>query len=260
MAPTGSKRSRPAFSPPRPGKSKAAKSAKDQSANGVKRGQKTVKGSRVEKKTPAKRPRAKKAARGAGGTIRAFLDEEADGGDDQDQDRAQNEGPIALSDEGEPEGDDDEDLLDVDENDRGDRGDAEDMGEEAEEEEEEDEDTAEPSNLETSPEPDFILAEITHNGKSASDTASEPTIPLPLIHRIMQSHFSRPEKTSISADARVLAGKYIEIFVKEGIRRCVDEKKEREKSGTAGAGAAVDCGWLELEDLERVATQLCMDF
>lgn len=259
MAPTASKRSRPAFSPPRPGKSKASKSAKDQSTNGVKRGQKTAKGSRIEKKTPAKRPRAKKAARGAGGTIRSFLDEEADDDDDQDQDQDQNEGPISLSDEREPDRHDDEELLDEDDDDRGDRVDEEDM-EEAEDEEEEDEDAADPSNLESSPEPDFVLAEITHNDKSASDTTSEPTIPLPLIHRIMQSHFSRPEKTSISKDARVLVGKYIEIFVKEGIRRCVDEKKEREKRGTAGAGAVVDCGWLELEDLERVATQLCMDF
>ena len=249
MAPTASKRSRPAFSPPRPGKSKSTKSAKDKSTNGAKRKEKTAKGSRVEKKTPAKRSRTKKTQRSAaaGGTLRAFLDEEADDSDDQDDE--EEEEPVARSKKRRAQVSDDEELSgEDDERDRG--GD----GEELDEDEEED-DAADPSNLESSPEPDFILAEVTHNDKSGSDT-SEPTITLPLIHRIMQSHFSRPEKTSLSADARVLVGKYIDIFVKEGIRRCVDEKKERESN----AGAGVDSGWLELEDLERVATQLCMDF
>ncbi|KAK4943394.1 hypothetical protein LTR10_017068 [Elasticomyces elasticus] len=248
MAPTASKRSRPAFSPPRPGKSKSAKSAKDKSTNGAKRKEKPVKGSRVEKKTPAKRSRVKKTQRSAaaGGTMRAFLDDEADDSDDQDED----EEPIARPKKRSTRDDDDEELLDEDDEENG-----ENVMEEEEGEEEEEEVAADPSTLESSPEPDFILAEVTHNDKSASDT-SEPTITLPLIHRIMQSHFTRPEKTSISSDARILVGKYIDIFVKEGIRRCVDEKKEREQ----GVGASVDSGWLELEDLERVATQLCMDF
>ncbi|KIV81448.1 hypothetical protein PV11_03637 [Exophiala sideris] len=247
MAPTVSKRSRPAFSPPRPGKSKSTKSAKDKSTNGARRKDRTAKGSSVEKKTPAKRSQVKKTQRNAaaGGTMRAFLDDEADDSDDQDED----EEPIARPKKRSTRDDDDEELLDEDDEENG-----QDMMEE-EAEEEEEEDTADPSNLESSPEPDFILAEVTHNDKSASDT-SEPTITLPLIHRIMQSHFTRPEKTSISADARILVGKYVDIFVKEGIRRCVDEKKEREQA----AGASVDSGWLELEDLERVATQLCMDF
>ncbi|KAI1620498.1 CENP-S associating centromere protein X-domain-containing protein [Exophiala viscosa] len=250
MAPTASKRSRPAFSPPRPGKSKSTKTAKDKSTNGAKRKEKTGKGSRVEKKTPAKRSRTKKTqgSAAAGGTIRGLLDEEAD---DSDEEEEEEEEPVARSNKRQQQVLDDGDEP-SDEDDEGDGGD---VREELDEDEAEEEDAAEPSQLESSPEPDFILAEVTHNDQSASDT-SDPTITLPLIHRIMQSHFSRPEKTSLSADARVLVGKYIDIFVKEGIRRCVDEKKEREQN----AGAGVDSGWLELEDLERVATQLCMDF
>jgi hypothetical protein len=123
--------------------------------------------------------------------------------------------------------------------------------------EHDDEEAASPP---SSPEPDFILAEVVNSSSLRKGPAlSEPAISLPLIHRVMQSHFTGPEKTSISSDARALVGKYVEIFVKEGIRRCVDEKKEREANGGATA-AGVDNGWLELEDLERVATQLCMDF
>ncbi|KIW54887.1 hypothetical protein PV05_07218 [Exophiala xenobiotica] len=238
MAPIPSKRSRPPFSPPRPGKSKPTKSPKTQSATGSKKSTKTSGGSRVQKKTSTKRPRQKKVSRGAAGTARAFLEEEA--GDDDEEDEVDEEPEVVDRDStGDEEEEQDENHDSDDES-----GNDEQQGDE------------EP---ESSPEPDFMLAEVTHSGDHTSDMlSSEPAITLPLIHRIMHTQFNDPEKTKIKPDAKVLVGKYIEIFVKEGIRRCVDEKKEHEKSG--GGGAHVDSGWLELEDLERVATQLCMDF
>ena len=236
MAPISSKRSRPAFSPPRPGKSKPTKPSKTQSTTGSKKNTKTSGGGRVQKKTATKRPRQKKVSRGAAGTARAFLDEAADDDDDE-----VDEEPEAI----------DRDSTGDEEEDQDEHRDSD--------EESGDEEAQDAEELQSSPEPDFMLAEVTHSDDHTSDMlSSEPAITLPLIHRIMHTHFNDPEKTKIKPDAKVLVGKYVEIFVKEGIRRCVDEKKEREKSG--GAGAHVDSGWLELEDLERVATQLCMDF
>lgn len=194
---------------------------------------------RVQKKPQASRQRKQAKQRGRAGTIRAILDEEADDDSDGEVDEEHEgleEESTGTADESEEDGPDDK------------------AGEEEGEEE--------ASDPRSSPEPDFILAEVTNSSRNArattSSSSSEFAISLPLIHRIMQSHFNAPEKTVISSDARALVGRYVEIFVKEGITRCVNEKKEREASG--GGGTAFDSGWLEVEDLERVATQLCMDF
>ncbi|KAK5442018.1 hypothetical protein LTS15_011065 [Exophiala xenobiotica] len=243
MAPISSKRSRPAFSPPRPGKSNPTKPSKTQSTTGSKKSTKTSGSSRVQKKTATKRPQQKKVSRGAAGTARTFLDEEVDDDDDDkdnDEDEV-NEDPEVV--DRDSTGDEEEDQDDNQDSD-------EEFGDEKEQHDAE---------LPSSPEPDFMLAEVTHGDNHTSDIlSSEPAITLTLIHRIMHTQFNRPEKTKIKPDAQVLVGKYIEIFVREGIRRCVDEKKEREKN--SDGGTRVDSGWLELEDLERVATQLCMDF
>ncbi|KAK6387605.1 hypothetical protein LTS17_000874 [Exophiala oligosperma] len=228
MASASTKRSRPAFSPPRPGKSRTAHSPKDVGTNGRKKTSRTSNGGRVQKPASSKQSRPKKTSRRGAGARRAFLDDEADEDDEPESDR-------------EPE------AIDRDETE-----DEEDDNEEEDASEENDE------RIQSSPEPDFILAEVTHDNPASDVFGPEPAITLPLIHRIMQSHFNHPEKTKISEDARILVGKYIEIFVKEGIRRCVDEKRDRAKS--SGGGISVDSGWMELEDLERVAIQLCMDF
>ncbi|KIX07308.1 uncharacterized protein Z518_01961 [Rhinocladiella mackenziei CBS 650.93] len=267
MASAATKRTRPSFSPPRPGKSKSTKSVRDirKSTNGVKKAR-TSSGSnkaQARGKSPTQRRRHQQRhgptqkQRGDGGTMRVILGDGED--DDDDVDDGKNED---LDMDSDPEGSsdsDDEDLENVDNDD----GEEEDEGEDRDENQEQQASTP-PLSL-SSPEPDYILAEITHpnpsrrsktNVNATSVTGEEPAIPLPLIHRIMQSHFTAPEKTTISTDARALLGKYIEIFVKEGIRRCVDERRERE----GGGAGRLDSGWLELEDLERVATQLCLDF
>ncbi|RMZ89474.1 hypothetical protein DV736_g3297, partial [Chaetothyriales sp. CBS 134916] len=104
-----------------------------------------------------------------------------------------------------------------------------------------------------SPEPDYILAEITDEPASKQ----ENMLSLPLIQRILQEHFAGKAKTRMTTDARQVLGKYIEIFVREAIMRSTYERSERDKAdGTGGASS----GWLEVEDLERIAPQLCLDF
>lgn len=71
----------------------------------------------------------------------------------------------------------------------------------------------------------------------------------------MHQAYQEPDKTSIAKDAKMLVGKYVEIFVKEAIARCVHERAERDAEGGGGGD-----GWLEVEDLERCVGQLVLDF
>lgn len=246
MAPTATKRARPSFSPPRPGKSKVTKSKEANTSNldGAtnQRNKKNTSAVAAGKTTaPRNQPPKKKQTarrRGTGGTMKAILGvaDEDENEDEADSDTAR----------GHEESDPDSESAASDDN--------EDDDHEEEEDEQENPADTDPT---SSPEPEFILAEVVPNTSWKSiPGSSDSNIPLPLVHRIMQAHFTAPEKTSVSADARALFGTYVEIFVKEAIRRCVDEKKDREGVG----GGGVDSGWLELEDLERVATQLCLDF
>ena len=98
------------------------------------------------------------------------------------------------------------------------------------------------------PEPDMVLAEITTQENPAP-------IPQPLIQKILQHHFSDPTKTKISGDAKELVSKYIEVFVREAIIRSDFARQEREKDSGGGGS-----GFLEVEDLERAAVQLLLDF
>jgi hypothetical protein len=125
--------------------------------------------------------------------------------------------------------------------------------------------TAEESELESvarspSPhsEPDYILAEVTRT-EVADD--NEPTIPLALIHTLLNHHFSDKDKTRISQDAKAVIGKYVDTFVREAIARSALERQEK---GTEDAAEELngkgDDGWLEVEDLEKMAPQLVLDF
>ncbi|KIV95694.1 hypothetical protein PV10_03317 [Exophiala mesophila] len=129
-----------------------------------------------------------------------------------------------------------------------------------------------PSSRASSPEPDYILAEITHGDDGASKStsksktnsqtgSSDSTSPIPqgLLHLMLRHNFQNPESTSLSLDARLLLSKYFELFVREGIRRCAAEKSDR-FGGAGGSGGGGDAGWLEVEDLEKIGVQLCLDF
>ncbi|PYH49391.1 uncharacterized protein BP01DRAFT_370854 [Aspergillus saccharolyticus JOP 1030-1] len=119
--------------------------------------------------------------------------------------------------------------------------------------------TSHPSNrtpdAEPEPEPDYILAEITHHPEEAEDiTTREPVIPPKLLTRLLHHHFQHP-KTKIAKDANTVVAKYVDVFVREALARAAFERRE-----AVGEGAAVGDGFLEVEDLEKLAPQLVMDF
>lgn len=142
--------------------------------------------------------------------------------------------------------------------------DDEDIGAESllddDDEEEDNDDDNEPTDQEAdeTSDADMMLAEITHN--LPDDEALEPSIPVPLLHRIMHHSFKNPEETKLSTDARACVGRYIETFIREGIARCAFEVGEKVQEGRSDSALGHDDGWLEVEDLERVGGQLVLDF
>ncbi|KAI9705170.1 MAG: hypothetical protein M1820_005317 [Bogoriella megaspora] len=78
-----------------------------------------------------------------------------------------------------------------------------------------------------------------------------PPIPQKLLTRLLHEGFD-DSKTRIGKDAMAVIGKYMELFVREAIARAAAEREEAD----AGAGD----GFLEVEDLEKLAPQLLLDF
>lgn len=308
MAPTPStaahKRSRPAFSPPRPGKkSKSGTSTTNKTATATKATKVTKKmgGDRVVKKSTSSGTRGKNGGtakgpkqtpkqiqkqaqvgrrKAAAGTMRAILDDS----DDDEEGEEDEEERFDEEDEDDNTRKRDQTTVDDSSDSVAEDDEEEDEDQDEDEDEDGDEDESRPSihinrpsaadSQASSPEPEYMLAEVIHHdhreqrragGTSSKRTSthhpSEPevAIPLALIHHIMQSQFTTPDKTSLSIDARSLLGKYVDAFVREGIHRCALGRAERDKADGVGADVG-DSGWLEVEDLERVAVQLCMDF
>ena len=86
-----------------------------------------------------------------------------------------------------------------------------------------------------SPEPDYILAEITTTGNNDEDImTSEPKIPSKLMTALLHRHF-QDDKTRVTKDAAKLYAKYIDIFVREAVARAVYEKKEKLEIETLGS-------------------------
>ena len=105
-------------------------------------------------------------------------------------------------------------------------------------------------------EPDFILAEVTHDDDNASD---EPVVPLSLLHRILHHNFRDKDKTRITTDAKEVLGKYVEVFVREAIARSAYESQGKGADDDDG-NVGRDDGFLEVEDLEKTGVQLVLDF
>ena len=162
--------------------------------------------------------------------------------------KARNQRPAVREQESEDDEDEDEDnaaansLLD-------DEADSEEDNDDDEPTEQEPDDTSDA---------DMMLAEITHD--LPEDSALEPSIPIPLLHRLMHHSFKNPEETKLSTDARACVGRYIETFIREGIARCAFEVGEKATEGRSDSALGHDDGWLEVEDLERVGGQLVLDF
>jgi hypothetical protein len=102
-----------------------------------------------------------------------------------------------------------------------------------------------------SPEPDFILAELVPD-EPEDDT---PKIPEKLVSTLLNNSFQDKDKTKINKEAAKVMGKYVEIFVREALARSAFARGERERE-SGGIGD----GFLEVEDLERMAQQMVLDF
>ncbi|OLL22519.1 MHF histone-fold complex subunit 1 [Neolecta irregularis DAH-3] len=74
--------------------------------------------------------------------------------------------------------------------------------------------------------------------------SEEPTLPLAVLARIFQLHYTNPN-TKISKLALVCSAEYLRIFVKEAVLRSLDSK-------TRSGG---NTSMLEKEDLEKIAAQ-----
>ena len=114
-----------------------------------------------------------------------------------------------------------------------------------------------PTGLSSELEPDYILAEIEHEQPSGADSglSGEATIPQDLIHRLLHHNFEDKDKMNINASAKELVCKYVEIFTREALARSAYMKQEAE-----GAKDGGDDGFLEVEDLEKCAPLLVLDF
>ena len=115
--------------------------------------------------------------------------------------------------------------------------------------------------------------------------SSDPQIPSKLLTRLLHHHFQN-EKTKIAKDANTVVAKYVDVFVREAIARAA---YERAGADNAATGSRIGDGFLEVqcfflfffsleilsscpaslrnantsmqvEDLEKMAPQLTMDF
>ncbi|KAL2149750.1 hypothetical protein VTH82DRAFT_8402 [Thermothelomyces myriococcoides] len=82
--------------------------------------------------------------------------------------------------------------------------------------------------------------EGTENDEEEDDRAK---IPPELLTRILHGFFGR-EETRITRDANAAVARYMDVFVREAIARAAVERQG---------------GFLEVEDLEKIAPQLLMD-
>ncbi|KAK5128977.1 hypothetical protein LTR85_000310 [Meristemomyces frigidus] len=89
-----------------------------------------------------------------------------------------------------------------------------------------------------------------------SQSSDIPQIPQNLIIRLLHEHFA-DKNTKIDKHAIQVLQKYIEVFVREAIARTALLKKEAAEKFDV---SAEDAGWLELEDLEKVAPGMMLDF
>ncbi|KAK7949006.1 CENP-S complex- centromere protein X [Apiospora aurea] len=94
-------------------------------------------------------------------------------------------------------------------------------------------------------EPSRDVMEIEDDDEEEDDDDEDPpkTIPPELLTRILHTCFEK-EGTRISKDANKAVAQYMDIFVRESIARVALEK---------------EAGFLEVEDLEKVAPQLLLD-
>lgn len=87
------------------------------------------------------------------------------------------------------------------------------------------------------------------------ESDDQPAIPPELLTTLLHEFFT-DDRTRISKAANDAVGKYMETFVREAIARAAFER--RQAAGAQAAGGVGD--FLEVEDLEKLAPQLVLDF
>ncbi|KAI2480034.1 cenp-s complex centromere protein x protein [Pyrenophora tritici-repentis] len=103
---------------------------------------------------------------------------------------------------------------------------------------------------------DSIMEDVapTHSAPPpANSPLAEPVVPRPLLARLLLENFDDPNM-QIQTGAMKLVGKYIDIFVTEAFLRSKDERESAAKET-----GSVD-SFLQVEDLEKLAPQLVLDF
>lgn len=116
-------------------------------------------------------------------------------------------------------------------------------------------------------EEDSTLPSASHKAKSTTPTAKQkrstlddgpPPIPAKLLTRLLFEGFE-DKNMKIGKEAMSLFGKYVETFVREGLARAIAERQE-EGGGLEGGEGRMSDGFVQVEDLEKVAAQLLLDF
>lgn len=90
-----------------------------------------------------------------------------------------------------------------------------------------------------------------------SQAEGVPFIPQPLLVRLLHEHFA-DKTTKIDKHAIEVLQKYFEVFIRETIARVQLHKQEAAEK--AADPSEVDASWLELDDLDRVAAGMLLDF
>jgi hypothetical protein len=88
------------------------------------------------------------------------------------------------------------------------------------------------------------------------DDDDVPTIPRPLLTRILFEGF-QDKNVKIGKEAMSVVELYTRIFVKEAVARSKLATKEQAERMN---GRAAQGDWLQVEDLEKIAPQLILDF
>ncbi|KAK6434793.1 hypothetical protein LTR95_009023 [Oleoguttula sp. CCFEE 5521] len=99
-------------------------------------------------------------------------------------------------------------------------------------------------------------AELPTADLALSQSGSIPSIPRPLLLRLMHEHFAS-KSTQIDKHAIAVLERYFEVFLRETIARAALAKKEDVELGKASQSEEK---WLEKGDLERVVAGIVMDF
>ncbi|OJD34492.1 centromere protein x [Diplodia corticola] len=86
-------------------------------------------------------------------------------------------------------------------------------------------------------------------------TDDQPPIPPKLLNRLLHEGF-QDEEVRIGKEAMAVASKYVETFVREALARAMYEREEADGKKKDDSGD----GFLQVEDLEKLAPQLLLDF